>query len=273
MSFAELAAELNKIPPFTRITMLSALLITAPIMLKLVRPFHYSFDWSLITGKLQIHRLYTSIFIPWRLDDPIKWLFDLFLLYRYLLQIETKSYDKRLPDMVWQFFWSMATVMLLCYPLHFPFFWTPFIGFVVYFSSRLSPNETTSIYGLITISIKWFPYIIAAFDMVMSPMIGCGTIAGMVVAQALFMLEYDAPSEANPTEEPRLKQRSILRAPNWLVRLLVAPEANRPAPSKRVYGQASAPAGRGFGDDGRGTNVASSSSGYNWGQGRRLGET
>ncbi|KAG8812323.1 hypothetical protein FRC17_002079, partial [Serendipita sp. 399] len=121
--------------------------------------------------------------------------------------------------------------------------------------------------------IKWFPYVIAAFDMVMSPMIGCGTIAAMIVAQALFMAEYEAPSEANPTEEPRLKQNSFLRAPNWLVRLLVPPEAvNRPAVSRRVYGAASAPAGRGFGDDGRGANVAASSSGYNWGRGNRLGE-
>ncbi|KAG8803812.1 hypothetical protein FRC17_006108, partial [Serendipita sp. 399] len=53
MSFAELTAELNKIPPFTRVTMLSALLITAPIMLKLVRPHHYAFDWLQVSGKLQ----------------------------------------------------------------------------------------------------------------------------------------------------------------------------------------------------------------------------
>ncbi|PVG03249.1 hypothetical protein CPB86DRAFT_772148 [Serendipita vermifera] len=268
---ADLLAEIRKIPPMTRLAMASAVVITVPSMMKLINPRAYYFDWPLITNKVQIYRLYTSLWIPWSLDNPIKWLFDLVMLYRHLEPMEQKSYHKRLPDMVWQFFWCMGVIQALCYPLHFPLFWTPLLGFVVYLSSRLNPHETISFFGLFSMSIKYYPFVLVAFDMMMSPMIGCGTIAGLIVGQALFMLEYDAPSESNGLTEPRLKQSSMLRAPGWLCRLLVEPEVqNRAGTIRSVYGQVVTPAGRGLNDNGRGANTASGS-GYNWGKGQKLG--
>jgi Derlin-2/3 len=160
---------------------------------------------------------------------------------------------------------------VLCYPLHFPFFWTPLLGFIVYLSSRLSPNESISLYGLITLNVKWFPYVLVAFDMVTSPMIGSGTIAGLLVAQVLFMLEFETP-EGNALAEPTLKPQSKLRAPDWLSRLLVEPEVQRTGAVRTVYGTATAPARRGLGDLGKGANVPGSS-GYNWGKGHKLGGT
>jgi hypothetical protein len=109
--------------------------------------------------------------------------------------------------------------------------------------------------------------------MVMSPMIGCGTIAGLLVAQALYMLEYDSPSEDNPMAEPTLKRHSILRAPDWLTRLLVEPQSQARAETVRaVYGNATAPGGRGLRDGGRGANTTTTTTGYQWGRGHRLGE-
>jgi hypothetical protein len=46
------------------------------------------------------------------LDDPLKWLFDMFMLYRHLKPIEEKNYHRRLPDMVWQFVWSAVAIMV-----------------------------------------------------------------------------------------------------------------------------------------------------------------
>jgi hypothetical protein len=112
--------------------------------------------------------------------------------------------------------------------------------------------------------------VLVAFDMVMSPMIGCGTVAGLVIAQVLFMLEYEAPSESNGLTEPRLKQSSVLRAPGWLCRLLADPEPQTTGTVKSVYGQVITPAGRALNDNGRGANTAEGS-GYNWGRGQKLG--
>jgi hypothetical protein len=105
----------------------------------------------------------------------------------------------------------------------------------------------------------------------MSPMMGCGTVAGLIVAQILFMLEFDTP-EGNPSPEPTLRPQSKLRAPNWLSRLLVEPQVQNTATVRTVYGNATAPANRGIGDLGKGANVPGSS-GYQWGKGRKLGGT
>lgn len=109
-----LANELKKIPPLTRISLASAVLIAGPIFLKLMSPRPYAFYWPMITSKLQVLLQFSSAFLykltlPLRyivsthpsgyhgvratstsgyipltrelgLDDPIKWLFDMVML-------------------------------------------------------------------------------------------------------------------------------------------------------------------------------------------------
>ncbi|CAG8716434.1 14094_t:CDS:1, partial [Acaulospora colombiana] len=104
--------------------------------------------------------------------------------------------------------------------------------------------------------------------MTMSPLVGCGTLAGLAVGQALFMAEWDAPPESYGPTEPRLKPATVWRAPGWLSRLLAEPGAeNRTGTVKSVYGQVVTPAGRGLNDTGKGANTPS----YNWGKGQKLG--
>jgi hypothetical protein len=85
------------------------------------------------------------------------------------------------------------------------------------------------------------------------------------------MLEYDSPASA--TAEPTLKRNGWLRAPGWLSRLLGERNAAvNNSTIKTQYGQATAPAGRGFRDQGRGANDATgSTTGYRWGRGQKLG--
>jgi hypothetical protein len=59
-TMADLLAELQKIPPMTRLAMASAVIITAPLMMRLMSPLSYSFNWGLITNKLQV-RIPSSI--------------------------------------------------------------------------------------------------------------------------------------------------------------------------------------------------------------------
>ncbi|KIM33980.1 hypothetical protein M408DRAFT_325530 [Serendipita vermifera MAFF 305830] len=270
MAWNQLAAELLKIPPVTRYATISAVVIAVPLFLHFYSPYIYTLDLPTLKHNYQFWRLYTSLWVPWRLDDPLSWLFQMVMLYRHLRPVEEKSYHRRLPDMLWQFFWSMAALMALCYPLKHDRFWTSLLGFIVYFSSRLSPNESVSLYGLITVNVQWFPYVLVAFNTASSPSIGCGTVAGLIVAQALFMLDYEEPEL--PTMEPKLRRHGMLRAPDMLTRLLVTPEVQRNSTVRKVYGTATAPAGRGLGDGERGANVPGSSSGYQWGKGHKLGE-
>ena len=147
--------------------------------------------------------------------------------------------------------------------------WKALITFVVHFYSKLYPNAIASLFGLVQTSIVYLPYTVAAMDLLMGgPYWGAVAVSGLIVSQVLYMLEWDSTGgESTP------KRNSWLAAPTWFKNLfrkdIAYPDAA--ANVRRVYGEASAPAGRGFGDGGRGANEATTS-GYNWGKGHRLGE-
>ncbi|CAG7847743.1 Derlin {ECO:0000256/RuleBase:RU363059} [Serendipita indica DSM 11827] len=269
----DIVAEINKIPPVTRVIIVSSCLIALPIFFHLASPLWYHLDYGRVTAALQIYRLYTCLLVPSPRTSPFSWLFSTIMLFQHLKRIEEKDYHRRLPDMVWQFALSSVAIFLLAQPLDWAFFQGSFICFVVYLSSRLSPNEKVSLMGLLHIDVKYFPYVLVAFETMSSPRSGCVAMAGLIVAQVLLMIEYDLPLDNNTLMQPRLKPKSWLRAPGWLCNLLLKPEPRqRVVTEQRVYGSATAPSGRGVGDGGRGAN-ATTSSGYNWGRGNRLGES
>jgi Derlin-2/3 len=148
--------------------------------------------------------------------------------------------------------------------------WKALIAFVIHFYSKLYPNSVASLFGLIQTSIVYLPYALAAMDILMDgPFGGIMAVSGLIVSQALYMLEWHSTSgESTP------KRNSWLAAPTWFKNLFGKQIANPDAAdaARRVYGQASAPAGRGFSDGGRGANTATTS-GYNWGSGHRLGDS
>ena len=144
------------------------------------------------------------------------------------------------------------------------------IPFIIHFYSKLYPNGVANIFGVIQTSIVYLPYAVAGMDLLMGgPYAGAIAVSGLIVSQAFYMLEWDS-NGGNPTP----KRNSWLAAPTWFKTLfskaIAYPEAV--ANERKVYGQATAPPGRGFGDGGRGTNTATTS-GYNWGSGNRLGES
>jgi len=97
---------------------------------------------------------------------------------------------------------------------------------------------------------------------------GVVAASGLIVSQVLYMLEWDSTGgESTP------KRNSWLAAPTWFKNFFRKEIANPDtvANERRAYGGATAPAGRGFSDGGRGANTATNS-GYNWGTGHRLGD-
>jgi Derlin-2/3 len=148
--------------------------------------------------------------------------------------------------------------------------WRALITFFIHFYSKLYPNAMASLFGLIQTNIVYLPYAVAAMDLLIDGPYGAAVaVSGLIVSQALYMLEWGSASgESAP------KRNSWLAAPTWFKKLFRNEIANPDAlaNARRVYGQASAPAGRGFGDSGRGANTATTS-GYSWGEGHRLGDS
>lgn len=144
------------------------------------------------------------------------------------------------------------------------------IAFVIHFYSKLYPNAMASLFGFIQMSIVYLPYAVAAMDLIMGgPYQGAVAVSGLIVSQVLYMLEWDSTGGGSTP-----KRNGWLAAPTWFKNLFRKEIANPDAAAneKRVYGGASAPAGRGFSDGGLGANRATTS-GYNWGKGNRLGDS
>jgi len=126
-----------------------------------------------------------------------------------------------------------------------------------------------SIFGLIQTSVVYLPYVVATMDLFMEGHYGGAVaVSGLIVSQVLYMLEWDSTGGT-----PTPKRNSRLAAPTWFKNLFGKEIANAgtTASVKRVYGDATAPVDRGFGDGGLGANTATTS-GYKWGKGNRLGD-
>lgn len=141
------------------------------------------------------------------------------------------------------------------------------VTFLIHFYSKLYPDAIANIFGLIQTSVVYLPYAVVALDLLMhGPYGGAIAVSGLIVSQAFYMLEW------NSTGTP--KRNRWLAAPTWFKNLFGKEVAypDTVANERRVYGDAIAPTGRGFGDGGRGANPATTS-GYNWGTGHRLGDS
>jgi hypothetical protein len=144
------------------------------------------------------------------------------------------------------------------------------VTFLIHFYSKLYPNAIANIFGLIQTSVVYLPYAVTAMDLLMNgPYGGAMAVSGLLVSQAFYMLEWDSTGG-----EPTPKRNRWLAAPTWFKNLFRKEIAypDTVANEKRVYGGATAPTGRGFGDGGRGANTATTS-GHSWGKGHRLGDS
>ena len=122
----------------------------------------------------------------------------------------------------------------------------------------------TSIMGLVTVPIKYYPYVMIGFDLLMAgPQVAAQSVAGAVVGHAWWWSIWGG----------ELGSQGVLgayaRAPQWMRNLLgetrntPPPAAGGTAAGLRQAGiHVSAP---------RQTPQPATSSGHNWGSGRRLG--
>ncbi|KAF8526037.1 DER1-domain-containing protein [Hysterangium stoloniferum] len=245
-------AEIKKIPPVTRFMTGSALCVTLPVMLQLVSAYQVMYHWTLVQN-LELWRLWTTFFYG---GSGITFLFDFIMLYRTSNSLETQSYGSRSADYAWQLMLTCGGLLALNHPLSTHILHRPFLLTLAYLSSRLQPNALYSLFGLMTIEAKWWPYVLVALDGVMG---GKQTLArsltGLVAGHAWWLLAW---------RDAAAQQSSFARAPGWLRSLIPSPTAAAGAtgPQPRAFGTAPRAAAR----PGRPT-------GYQWGTGRRLGDS
>lgn len=129
-------------------------------------------------------------------------------------------------------------------------------------SSLAPPGAQTSLMGLVTLPIKYFPYVMIGMDLLMGgPRAAAEAVAGAVVGHAWWWLVWGAP----------LGSQGVLaraaQAPQWLRGIMGETRAPPPPPG----GAGLAAAGIHVTPAHRQTSSTTGVTGHNWGSGQRLG--
>ncbi|KAF8632163.1 hypothetical protein AX17_004904 [Amanita inopinata Kibby_2008] len=258
ITVAGFVAEIKKIPPVTRFLCASSLGVTVPVLLQIVSPYKILFVRELVTQRFEIWRLCTSFFLG---SGGINYIFEFVMLYRTANQLESGPYARKSADFAWQLLFVGASIIAACLPLRAYIFARPLLVALTYLSSVLAPPGTqTSLMGLLTLPVKYLPYIMIAMDLLMAgPAAAAQGIAGAVVGHFWWWSVWGTGA---PGQRPLLE--SFGRAPGWL-RSLIGGDGPAAAGGGPVGGVHVIPPRRPAAAD------SGSTSGYNWGTGQRLG--
>ncbi|KAG5636491.1 hypothetical protein H0H81_007825 [Sphagnurus paluster] len=264
-----LTAELRKIPPVTRILCASSLLVTVPTLMNIVSAYKVLYNYDLVFKKMQLWRLYTSFFLG---SSGINYIFDLVMLYRTVDQLESGAYSRRSSDLAYQLLFVGGSIIVATIPLNGMVFFRPLLVSLIYLSSALAPaGAQTSLMGLITLPIKYLPYTVIGMDLLMGgPAYAAQAVAGAVVGHAWWWSVWGS----TPGVRGALSRYAV--APAWMRNLIGEGGAPPPPPGQAGAGVAGGvhivPPRRTLVTPGP-TTGGSSGSGYNWGSGRKLGNS
>ncbi|TFY80979.1 hypothetical protein EWM64_g3037 [Hericium alpestre] len=148
--------EIRKIPPVTRFLCGSTLAVTLPVMLELVSPYRVLFVRDFVTKRWEIWRVWSSFFLG---SSGINFIFDIAMLYRNSDALESGHFAGRSADYAWQLLLAAVGILALNLPLQSFVHTRALLLCLTYVSSALAPpGSQTSIFGLVTVPVKYFPY-------------------------------------------------------------------------------------------------------------------
>ncbi|KAF8324284.1 DER1-domain-containing protein [Cantharellus anzutake] len=243
--------EIRKIPPVTRFLLASTLAVSLPLMSGLVSPYPFLFDWNLVRDRLQLWRGYTSFFFA---GSGIDFIFNVAMLYRNSNALEEGQYARRSADYAWHLLISAVSIIALNIPLRSSVHFRPLFVAITTIASAFNPEQPTSLWGLITFPQKYFPIALVALDFILAgPQAAAASVTGIITGYVLWMLEWK--------ETPG---RVFGRTPGWL-RAIVGDGAVIPPSGATRGGYTVRPPRT------RDVPASSTTTGYDWGSGRRLG--
>lgn len=273
--------ELRKIPPLTRYLTLGSLAVRGATALQLVSPYTFLLHWPAVTSQFQLWRIWTNfLFVP---GPGISFLFDIYLLYRYSNELEKGIFYEKTADYTW-FLWLLgASCMALSYPLKLSVLSRSGLLGIVHYWGQSNAAQQVSLYGIVNIPAKFFSFALLALDVISAGPAGAAAgFIGIIAAQGLYYLREIYPRDNNGRTFP------ALATPNWLIRKLgngPTQPAGNIAPTRgggvRLGGGTVFPAARQGGPSSRGSGSTTTtaqarappttSTGYSWGSGNRLG--
>ncbi|KAI0088898.1 DER1-domain-containing protein [Irpex rosettiformis] len=203
-----LASEIKKIPPVTRFLIGSSLGITVSAILQLVSPYRLFYVTELVFKKFELWRLYTSFFYG---GGGFQYIFDFVMLYQNSNAVESSHFMARSADYAWQLIFANAFIVALNIPLKSAIFTRPLLVCIIYLHSRLSPpGAQTSFYGILTLPLTYYPFIIIFIDLVVGgPHAAAMSVTGAIAGHAWWWGVYDTRVLAEFAKPPRWLQQLV----------------------------------------------------------------
>jgi len=272
--------ELKKIPPVTRFLCGVTLVETGTTMLEIVSVYRVLYAKELVFGHQEYWRIFTSFFYG---GKGFGFLFDLMMLYRNSNSLEGTHYSRRSHNYGWQVLLCSIAIFLVNIPFSAYFHHRQLLICLTYLTCAIEPEAVVSLFGLISMKQKYFPYALVAMPLLEGAglMAAAQAFTGIFVGHIWFALEH-APERRQGRRAGRgtggligtlynIWDR-ISTAPGWFKLYIVGTgevTEHPPEGDRRAFGNAQAPRGRTLGD--QGPRPTANASGYNWGQGSRLG--
>ncbi|KAF5329160.1 hypothetical protein D9611_013192 [Ephemerocybe angulata] len=265
----QILAELKKIPPVTRVSVVSLVGLTVPVMAKLVNPAYFVYFGPWVWSKFQLWRIPTAFFVG---STNINFVFEVAMLYRMLNQLESGHFAGNSSDLAFQLAVAGTSIILATRPLSSVLFLHSLLACLSYVTSALAPpGAQTSLMGLVTLPVRYFPYVMVVMDLLMAgPRAAAESVAGIIVGHAWWWGVWGGDLSATGGV---LAEYAL--APAWLRRFFGEGARRR----REGEGTRTATGGVATGLRASGIEVvaprrvanASSPEGHQWGQGNRLG--
>ncbi|KAL0564469.1 hypothetical protein V5O48_017579 [Marasmius crinis-equi] len=271
----KILAELDKIPSVTRFLTGSHIGITGAVLMNSLSPYRVLYVAKAVFRELSVAKTSMSDIDGLLSGGGINFIFEIAMLYRTMDGLETGPYARKSGDLAWQLLVACAAIVATSYPVKSFLFFRPLLLCVTYVSSYLAPpGSQTSLFGLITFPVKYMPYMMLGFDLLMGgPQAAAQSLPGALVGHLWWWGVWgDQAGRPGPYAH-------YGRAPRWLAQRLgdtSGPGGQANAgnagggvhvvpPRTRI--NTNAPAG------GSGSGSSGSSTGHSWGSGQRLGNS
>jgi len=259
-------AEIRKIPPVTRFLCASSLGVTIPVLMNVVSVYKIVFILNRVLRKFELWRLHTSFFLG---SGGINYIFEFVMLYRTADQLESGPYARRSADLAYQLIYAGAFIIAACAPLSSVVFSRSLLHCLIYLSSALAPlGAQSSLMGLVTFPVTYLPYVMIGMDLLVGgPGAAAQAVAGAAVGHFWWWGIWGGAIGARGGV-----LETYGRAPQWMRRLVGEagiPPAAGAASNAGSGGVQVIPPRRAAGA----TGDSSTTRGYNWGSGQRLGDS